>query len=383
MIEIIKIRIRLFLSRKVLVVLFVFFPLLFSLVSLDFLGSDDVEIRSRIGIVDKDNTYLSEKLVERLIENETLVVVSLDGEEAMERLLDESVIGLYTIKKGFAESVESGEAKSLIKVEYLSDNYIASGVTDIITPYFLYDVLKSVTEKEAAKSLEKYENLEGDFGEVFQDMILRYENVDNLELQVITDTIEGEFDKPLYSPSKEMLIRYLVSVMLMFHLVSAFYQSMSFYEDRDNRIIERIRMSKVSSFGYEAGNIVGVGFMIFVISMFQFLLLKAVFFSHLNILVVLIDLLIYSMSISVLASALSHVFRTRPGYQMAVPYLVTAIWLLGNWMYSSDILSVRIPEIFSFIPGMAIKDHILSSFLKQEINIDTSRIIREIECRLY
>jgi ABC-type multidrug transport system permease subunit len=378
MIEIIKIRIKLFFSRKTLVALFVVFPLLLSLVSLNFLGSDEVELKSRIGIVDEDKTELSEKLVKRLLEDETLLAVTLEGNMAMKKLLNESVTGLYTIKKGFSENIESGEAKSLIKVEYLSDNYIASGVTDIITPYFLYDVLKSITEKEVVEVLQKYENLDGDFSEIFQKKILYYENMDDLELEVITDTVKGEFDKPLYSPSKEIFIRYLVSVMLIFHLVSAFYQSMALYDDRDGRIIERIRMSRVSSVGYSAGNIVGIGLMIFVISTLQFLLLKLVFFSHLNIFIVLMDLLIYSMSISVLATALSHIFRTRPDYQMAVPYLVIAIWLLGNWMYSGDILSVRIPEMFSFIPGMAIKDHIISSFLKREISIDTTRIIKEL-----
>jgi len=381
-IEIIKIRIRLFLSRRILFALFVVFPLLISLVSLEFLGSDEVEIKSRIGIVDEDNTFLSERLVERLLEDKTLLVLYLDSDEAMNKLIDESVTGLYTIKKGFSDKVESGQVESLIKIQYLSDNYIASGVTDIITPYFLYDVLKSITEKEVVQKIGNRDDLEGDFAQNFRDLTFKYENEEDLELQVITEIIKGDYDKALYSPSKEILVRYLVSLMLIFHLVSAFYQSMAVYEDIYSRIIERIRLSKAGFLQYEVGNIAGIGLMIFVISLFQFILLKLLFFSHLNILMLAVDLLLYSMSISVLACTLAHIFRSRADYQMAVPYLVTAIWLLGNWMYSGDILSIKIPEVFTLIPGMAVKDHILSSFLNLKMDFDIYRIIKEVGVQL-
>lgn len=378
MIEIIKIRMRLFLSRKTLAVIFVIFPLFLSLASVNFLGMNDSEINSKIGIVDEDKSFISGKLVNRLIEDETLIAVLLEEDLAMDKLLDESITGLYTIKKGFSQKIKSGETKNLIRVEYLSDNYIASGVTDIITPYFLYDVLKNITEKKTLEIIKNKEGLEGDFIELFKNNVSQYENIDELELKVIIGRVEGEFDKKPYSPSKEILIKYLISIMLIFHMIAAFYQSMAIYEDRNSRVIERIMMSRVSSIGYVFGNIIGIGLMIFIIASLQFLLLKFVFFSHLNVIIMLIDLFIYSMSISIFATAISYIFRTRADYQIAVPYLLIAIWLLGNWMYSGDILRVGIPEFLSFIPGMDIKDHIILSFLNQVNTIDGSNILKEV-----
>lgn len=377
MIEIMKMRIRLFLSRKVLVSLFVFFPLALAIISTGYLGSDEVEIRSRIGVVDLDESRLSRALVERLENDKTLSISVYDMDEGKARLMDETVTGLYTIKKDFGKRVEAGNSEGLILIEYLSDNYMASGVTDIITPYFMLDVLKNETIIEMEAILEDEELMEG-FTLLFEEKVLEYVEMDDLHLEVVTDTVKGEFESPLYSVTKEMIIRYLLGMILMFHLVSSFYQSMGLYEDEENRIIDRIRLSGKNEIEYIAGNIMGIGVMIFVVSFLQALILKALFFNHLSIIAAVVDLLVYSISVSSLSVLLSRFFGRRTYYMMAVPFLVIGMWVMGNVTYVSEVLSVDVVSLLSYVPGMASRDHIIRTFIVESTEIEMIVLLKEI-----
>lgn len=377
MIEIMKMRIRLFLSRKVLVSLFVFFPLALAIISTGYLGSDEVEIRSRIGVVDLDESRLSRALVERLENDKTLSISVYDMDEGKARLMDETVTGLYTIKKDFGKRVEAGNSEGLILIEYLSDNYMASGVTDIITPYFMLDVLKNETIIEMEAILEDEELMEG-FTLLFEEKVLEYVEMDDLHLEVVTDTVKGEFESPLYSVTKEMIIRYLLGMILMFHLVSSFYQSMGLYEDEENRIIDRIRLSGKNEIEYIAGNIMGIGVMIFVVSFLQALILKALFFNHLSIIAAVVDLLAYSISVSSLSVLLSRFFGRRTYYMMAVPFLVIGMWVMGNVTYVSEVLSVDVVSLLSYVPGMASRDHIIRTFIVESTEIEMIVLLKEI-----
>lgn len=377
MIEIMKMRIRLFLSRKVLVSLFVFFPLALAIISTGYLGSDEVEIRSRIGVVDLDESRLSRALVERLENDKTLSISVYDMDEGKARLMDETVTGLYTIKKDFGKRVEAGNSEGLILIEYLSDNYMASGVTDIITPYFMLDVLKNETIIEMEAILEDEELMEG-FTLLFEEKVLEYVEMDDLHLEVVTDTVKGEFESPLYSVTKEMIIRYLLGMILMFHLVSSFYQSMGLYEDEENRIMDRIRLSGKNEIEYIAGNIMGIGVMIFVVSFLQALILKALFFNHLSIIAAVVDLLVYSISVSSLSVLLSRFFGRRTYYMMAVPFLVIGMWVMGNVTYVSEVLSVDVVSLLSYVPGMASRDHIIRTFIVESTEIEMIVLLKEI-----
>ncbi|SHJ45292.1 ABC-2 family transporter protein [Dethiosulfatibacter aminovorans DSM 17477] len=377
MIEIMKMRIRLFFSRKVLVSLFVMFPLVLAMVSTGYLGSNEVEMRSRIGVVDLDGSELSSNLVERLKGDKTLSIFVYDMEEGKERLKDETVTGLYTIKKGFGESVEAGKSEDLILIEYLSDNYMASGVTDIITPYFMLDVLRNAVLNEMEVILEDEKELE-EFSLIFENKALHYGEMEDLKLDVNTETVAGEFDMPLYTVTKEMFIRYLLGMILMFHLVSSFYQSMGLYEDGESRIMDRIRMSGKNEIEYIGGNIFGIGLMIFLVSIIQSLILKGLFFSHLKMAAVAVDLFSYSVSVSSLAVFLSRLFVRRTDYMTAVPFLVTGMWILGNMTYATEFFGLDIPSILLFVPGMASREHIIKLFTVESTDIDMGVVLKEI-----
>ncbi|MDP3387814.1 MAG: hypothetical protein Q8S24_11305, partial [Eubacteriales bacterium] len=93
MIYIIALRVRMFLSKKIMLLLFVVFPLLFSFIALNYLKADDFEIQTTIGVVDEDRSDFSENVIERLQNDKSLLVLTFDEDSGLEALIKEDIIG--------------------------------------------------------------------------------------------------------------------------------------------------------------------------------------------------------------------------------------------------------------------------------------------------
>ena len=82
----ILLRFKLFFVKKSLVLLFLVFPLLFSFVSLNYIQSDDFEIKTTIGIVDQDQTPFSRNILNRLQSDPRLMVIETSESEGLDSL---------------------------------------------------------------------------------------------------------------------------------------------------------------------------------------------------------------------------------------------------------------------------------------------------------
>lgn len=379
MIHIIVLRIRMFLSKKIMLMLFVVFPLLFSFIALNYLRVDDFEIKTTIGVVDADQSDFSKSVIERLQSDESLMVFIFDENSGQEALIKEDIIGLYIIKEGFNQSIKKGNIQRIIEVRYLADNYTAPGITDLITPHFLFDILKEqtiLTVNRAAFSDNP--ELSEEFRELFLEYTVRYEDSEDLELQVILNSIDSETLKPFFSTSKEIIIRYFLSVILIFLIITGFYQAIQVNVDKEHGIISRIKLSNCPYYQYVFGNIIGIALIVFIISVLQMMLLKYMLFYQLDLAGVVLGLAIYSISISLLSLTIMAVLKKGSDFQTAIPYLLIVIWILGGWIYSETVVNSGMLQYLGRIPGMMIKDDLINQFTNVDRQIRRESIVMEM-----
>lgn len=379
MIHIIILRIRMFLSKKIMLLLFVVFPLLFSFIALNYLKADDFEIKTTIGVVDSDQTDFSENIIERLRSDSSLMVFAFDENSGQEALIKEDIIGLYIIKEGFSQAIKTGKTQRIIEVRYLADNYTAPGITDLITPHFLMDILKEQTMLTVNKAVfTDNPELGEKFRELFLEYTVMYEDSEDLELQVILNSIDSDAEKPIFSTSKEIIIRYFLSVILIFLIITGFYQAIQVNVDKEHGIISRIKLSQCPYYQYVLGNILGIAMIVFIISVLQMLLLKNMLFYHLDFAKVILGLAIYALSISLLSVAIMAVLKKGSDFQTAIPYLMIAIWIFGGWIYSETVINTGMLQYLGRIPGMMIKDDLINQFTNVGQNIRRENIMMEI-----
>jgi len=367
-----------------MLLIFVLFPLLFSFIALNYLKTDDFEIKTTIGVVDADQSGFSKNVIERLRRDKSLMVLIFDENSGHEALIKEDIIGLYIIKEGFFETIKKGNTQRIIEVRYLADNYTAPGITDMITPHFLLDILKEqtmliVNKAEFSGNAEMGEK----FSELFLDYTTTYEDSEELELQIILNSIDSKATKPLFNTSKEIIIRYFLSVILIFMIITGFYQAFQVNVDREHGIIGRIKLSKCGYYQYVLGNVVGIAGIVFIISVLQMLLLKNMLFYQLNMAKLVVGLAIYSLSISLLSLAIMLVLKKGSDFQLAIPYLMIIIWILGGWIYSETIINSGMLQYMGLIPGMMIKDDLINQFTDVGQNIRCESIMMEMGFQIF
>lgn len=373
MIHIVKLRIRMFFSKKIMLLLFVVFPLLFSFISLNYLKADDFEIKTTIGIIDADQTDFSKNIIERLQSDESLMVFVLDEDSGKEALIREAIIGLYIIKDGFSQAVKTGNTHRIIEVRYLADNYTAPGITDLITPHFIFDILKEQTILTVNRAaFPNNPDMSMQFRNRFLEHTILYENSEELELQVMLNSIESDAGEPLFSTSKEIIIRYFLSILLIFLIITGFYQAIQINVDKEHGIIGRVKLSRCPYHQYVLGNIAGIALIVFVISAMQILLLKSMLFYHLELSKIVPSLAVYSLSISLLSLVAMSIFKKGSDFQTAIPYLIIAIWISGGWIYSETVIKSDMLRFVGRLPGMLIKDDLIiqSTDIGQQISMN-------------
>ncbi|MDP3387728.1 MAG: ABC transporter permease, partial [Eubacteriales bacterium] len=293
-------------------------------------------------------------------------------------LIKEDIIGLYIIKEGFSQAIKTGKTQRIIEVRYLADNYTAPGITDLITPHFLLDILKQQTVLTVNRSAFSDNPELGDtFRDRFLEYTILYEDSEELELQVILNSINSEAVKPLFSTSKEIIIRYFLSVVLIFLIITGFYQAIQVNIDKEHGIIGRIKLSQCPYYQYALGNIIGIAVIVFIISVLQMLLLKNMLFYHLDLGSVLSGLAIYSLSISLLSLTIMAILKKGSDFQTAIPYLMIAIWIFGGWLYSETVVNSGMLQYLGRIPGMMVKDDIINQFINTGQHIRKESIMIE------
>ncbi|BBF42046.1 putative membrane protein [Lachnospiraceae bacterium KM106-2] len=135
-----KLNIKLLLSNRPAIVLFVVLSVLFIVLSSGL--SNEAEKRSSIpvGILDRDKTGLSERFLKGLKTSEALYLIPGSDTELEKMLEDEKIKAYFVIERGYEKKIEKGQTNGVVSMYYLKENSAVSILTDLAAKYMISDI---------------------------------------------------------------------------------------------------------------------------------------------------------------------------------------------------------------------------------------------------
>lgn len=112
--------------------------LVFALVIRSMASSAEALSSIPIGIVDKDRSDSSSKLITDLKKSETFRITSGDEKELKNRMLNDKEYAVFVIENGYEDKLKSGDLNDLITVYYKENNQSAAILSDIVAGEIMY-----------------------------------------------------------------------------------------------------------------------------------------------------------------------------------------------------------------------------------------------------
>lgn len=131
---------KIFFKNKPLLIFSVVFPVLFYIFfTLVFTNYDDVK-KIPIGLIDQDQTSLSELMVDRLRDHDSISVRSQSMSEAHGLMERNKIEAIFVLKPGFEDRIKSSDFENSIQLIYLDKSNIGPALGDIIAGTIISDL---------------------------------------------------------------------------------------------------------------------------------------------------------------------------------------------------------------------------------------------------
>lgn len=136
---------RLFFSSRMMLVLLLLSMGLSILFSYELFRRADDQSKIVIGLIDEDQSALSEQFIDRARENESVSLIMEDEDTLYEMFRNREINSVFTIKKGFEQNIEAGNYQGMIRVEYPEDDGKFRIVSDMLGADLIEEICKHKT----------------------------------------------------------------------------------------------------------------------------------------------------------------------------------------------------------------------------------------------
>ncbi len=182
-------------------------------------------LNSSVGIVDEDNSFLSEQIGDYLQDDLNISVMYGDYDDLNKQLINYKISTIITIPKGFYDSLY-GDDPLLLNLETLNDFENAIFIENDVNTYL--SMVKSLIDASNEK------------GEV--------------EKILLKPTKKIVFESNLLVEQKNFTAITLVNMLLLTLLgVISLYIPQNIYHDKSNKIYQRIQITNISPLSYVLG----------------------------------------------------------------------------------------------------------------------------------
>ena len=138
--NIVLLRLKLLLTNKKLIILYIFFIVLSASIMLTFSKEAEEKSSIPIGIVDLDNTDISRTIINRLSCDETIRVVKGSRDDLLKKLETGEVYSVFVYEKGFSKKLLELDTSGIINHIYPKDAMFGQIISDIVLSPMLDDV---------------------------------------------------------------------------------------------------------------------------------------------------------------------------------------------------------------------------------------------------
>lgn len=288
-----------------------------------FAGSDGTPVR--VGIIDNDDTYLTQELINGLEKN--CMVLSLKEEEIKDGLLNDKIEYGVKIDKGFTESIISGKEVQL--KAYGIKDYNAFIPVKLYINNFINSARKIALasgndEDKFKKGLEYY--MKGNFEIQYEDA----PDISSIDYDVLSS----------------------LGFVVMFMMYMAINAASLIGEDKKLKTYERILMSPLTLKEYTIGNILSFFAIVWIQILMLFGIMKFIFRMDFgsSAASLLVFTFIYSAVSVSMGMAIVNLSKSLKQVWALTPLIVIPMSMLGGCFWPKEIMPEMLQRISAFVP---------------------------------
>ncbi len=337
-----KLQSRIFFKNKVLIIVSILFPIIFStFFSLIFTNYDDVN-KIPIAVIDNDNSNLSEEVIHNLKENNSINATLTDLDKAMSLIKSNRIEAIFIFKNGFERLITTSEYEQSISVLYLDKSAVGPALGDIVAS----DIMTSLSIYKAANTAVEYNkqyNLNSN--DIYN------KTVATGELFVKESLFEMKTDITILTPSSDIINDINMDRILKTNITFGFTLIILSFVIlfANGHIIEPYNVNttkQLISYGYKTydlylGNILSIfitGSLI-VFGQLIFFIVGLKIYNIVSILTLLIILLLHLLFLSNFVVLFTSLLKNKVKYQSIIAPILFLLGLLGGAFWSVEFLS--------------------------------------------
>jgi len=370
MLKILKWKMKIFYSDKMLVSLFLLVPILIITVIAPSL-IEDKKPEITINIIDEDQTQSSQNYKNRIEKDKRIISYELSYEEGIKEIEKNNISGMLIIKEGFSQKIKSGKNKDLIELIYSKDDYYFKSLTDIFVQHYFGELAKYRNINYVIRNYDIID--ENKYVEEYTNKYIELEKEDLYQFEFATTEIRTKEKANILTGENILLYRYIFGVVFLLAYILILIQNVE-TNIKKQGTIERITLSKINFLNYTIGNLLGSLIPIFINLTIQLIALS-IFTGAVFGFPTAIYILVFSLSIGLLSNLIVKIFKKNENIYLMIPYYIIIIWIFGDILLNLEFFS-----FFNFqgsmIPGAGIKEVIISLMLGTDIDIK-GEIIKE------
>lgn len=131
---------KIFFKNKALLLFSIFFPVLFYIFfTLIFTNYDDIQ-KVPIGVIDQDQSQLSQKMLADLLDHPSLSVETTSLSEADHMIKRNKIEAIFILKSGFEDGIKASDYSASIQLIYLDKSNIGPALGDIVASSIISDL---------------------------------------------------------------------------------------------------------------------------------------------------------------------------------------------------------------------------------------------------
>lgn len=344
----IQVNLKIYFQRQLLAwVTFIFPVLFFIFFSWLFTDYDNVD-SIPIGLIDEDQSFLSQQVFQALQENPSLNVYDVSFQQASKDLEYNRIEAIVTLKSGFEKGIENNDYKEIVRLTYLDKSVIAPALTDILVS----DMLTYVTLYKSANLGITYENrydLENLYNKIVEEGQRLVED-EHFEMSVITQVVTPE-EAIVIDTNISKLLKYNTTIGYSL-MILAFILMISQSHLLENRPIK----SRLLQSGYKRsqvflGDLISIIIIGSIITFVQVITLwiglKLTFVSTL---IMTLALLAFVILLSLLIMLLTTFIKRKVVYQSMITPLLFVFGLIGGAFWSTELLAESFKKVAMISP---------------------------------
>jgi len=343
-----KLRIKLFLSNRNFLLFSIVAPIVLLLLVNGFFSNYDNNVSIPIGIVDLDQSPMSQSIIEKIKVNPSLKATNISIKDGMKMIENNQIEAYFVFKENFSSNIQNLKYKESVSINYLDKNFIAPSLIDLVAKDIMYEISKYSAYKKTylyTKDEVVASNTIADY-----DTLISKKSFDmSIDYKIIKPATGSE-----YTLDYKRLLPFKLSVglSLTFIMIFIMFSNSTLIIEKEQKTEERLTAIGISKFKIFIGNFIGEflnGTVIILIYIFALLLFNKDA-SLLNIGGIFIILEAYLLSVILIAMIVAKYINSLDLYQNIITPFVFVISLIGGGIWPIDAFPSNFQSLAIFSP---------------------------------